>query len=251
MIGCLALYDFDVAQFKAKEWVAYGEDWMAKNGYPPNTMGLHHSGKYLRYNNGKRRLEKEQHKVPDIDFYGGGEPGTDYAWKLAAYYSEKDRTTYLCFDEEIVPFSGEILEQLLTDLCQFYSPKYGIGFKRERKYGPDYYARGMSHGLKLAYEHPEHGKEDDRIFCWQKAYHRKSGTYQSGDLRDIYPFNVISQPHLNRIINGHRFQDWVLTSVGRGQLTQISETVWTWWLEPEQIPPVRDALAPSGMILCP
>ena len=48
----------------------------------------------------------------------------------------------------------------------------------------------------------------------------------------------------------HRFQDWVQASGERGQLKQISETVWTWWVKPEKIPAVREALAPSGMILC-
>lgn len=251
MIGCLALYDFDVTQFKVKEWVAYGEEWMIQNGYPPNTMGLPHSGKFLQYNNGKRKLEKENYEQRKeyIHFYGGGEPGTDYAWKLAAYYSEEDRTTYLCFDEETISFSYEILEKLLIDLCKFCSPTYGIGFEREKQYGPDYYARGMSHGLKLAYENPEHGREKERIYKWLDAYRGGEG-YQTGDLRDIYPFNVLSQAHLDRVINWHRFHDWIQATPGRGQLKQISETLWTWWIESEKIPAVREALAPSGMILC-
>lgn len=249
MIGCLALYDFDMTQFKLKDWVAYGEEWMTQNGYPPNTMGLPHSGKFLRFNNGKRRLEKEQYKVPNIDFYAGGEPGTNYAWKLAAYFAEDDRTTYLCFDEEIISFTYEALEKLLIDLCQFCSPKYGIGYLREKKYGPGYYAFGMSHGLKLAYEDPEHGKEDDRITKWLDVYRGNEG-YQTGDLRDIYPFNVLCQTHLARIVNGSRLEDWIQATPERGQLKKITDTLWIWWVEPEKISAVREALAPSGIVLC-
>ncbi|MBM3633600.1 MAG: hypothetical protein FJX03_07890 [Alphaproteobacteria bacterium] len=249
MIGCLALYDFDVTQFKIKEWVAYGEEWMAKNGYPPNTIGFSPQTKYVLFNNGKQRLEKEGYERETISFNGGGEPKTSYNWMLMAYFSIDHRTTYLCFDEDTIPFSYGVLEQLLVDLCQLCSPKYGIGFMRDEKHGPDAYAIGFSQGLKLAYENPEHGKERERISKWLDVYRGKEG-YQTGDLRDIYPFNVLSQAHLNRLINGHRFQDWVQASTERGQLKQISETVSTWWVEPENIPYVREVLAPSGMILC-
>lgn len=249
MISCIALYDFDIQQFKLEDWTDYGERWMEQYDYPPNTMGLPHSGKYLRYNNGKRRLEKEKYQVENIDFYAGGEAGTDYAWKLVAYFSKDHRTTYLCFDEDVETFSREVLEELLMNLCQFCSPKYGIGFQREKKYGPGAYVRGISHGLKLAYEDAEHGKEDNRITKWLDVYRGREG-YKTGDLRDIYPFNVLSQPHLDRIVNGHRFQDWVQASSERGTLKQVSDTLWTWWVEPDKIPAVREALAPSGMILC-
>lgn len=250
MIGCLALYDFDVTQFKLKDWVEWGESWMTANDYAPNTMGLPHSGKFLRYNNGKKKLEKENYSSSNLDFYAGGEAGTDYVWKMAAYFADDDRTTYLCFDEEIISFNYEILEQLLIDLSKFCSPQYGIGFLREKKYGPDPYALGYSHGLKYAYQNEEHGKENDRIHCWMKSYVRKSRTYKTGDLRDIYPFNVLSPPHLDRIVNGSRFQDWVQASSERGQLRQISDHLWTWWVGADKIPAVREALAPSGMILC-
>lgn len=249
MIGCLALYDFDMTQFDLKGWVNYEEVWMTENGYPPNTIGLPHSGKFLRYVNGKRRLEKEQYKVRDIDFYGGGEPGTDYAWKLTVCFSVDDQIIYLCFDEEVMCFSYEILEKLLLDLCQYCSPKYGIGFERERKYGPGPYAHGMPQGLKYDYENPEHGKQRQQIYKWVDVYRRKDG-YHTGDFRDIYPFNVLSQPHLDRIVDGQRFQDWVQASADRGTLKQVSDALWTWWIEDDKIPAVRDALAPSGMILC-
>lgn len=249
MIGCIALYDFDITQFKLKDWVQWGEQWMTTNGYPPNTMGLPHSGKFLRFNNGKKKLEKEQYKVSNIDFYAGGEPGTDYAWKFAAYFAEDMKTTYICFGEDILSFNYEFLEQLLIRFCQFCSPRYGIGYLREKKYGPHYYAEGMSHGLKLAYLNEEHGKQREQINKWLNVYRGNEG-YKTGDLRDIYPFNVLSQPHLDRIINGSRFEDWVKATPERGQLKQISDTLWTWWVESDKIPAVREALAPSGMILC-
>lgn len=251
MIGCLALYDFDVTHFKIKEWVEYGEEWMTVLGYPPNTMGMPHSGKFLRYKNGKRRLEKENYVEAKeyLHFYGGGEPGTDYAWKVAAYFAIADRTTYLCFDEEAMTFSYDFLEKLLKDLCQFCSPQYGIGFLRERKYGPGYYAFGMSHGLKMAYENSEHGEERRRISKWLDVYRGKEG-YQTGDLRDVYPFNILCQTHLNRDVNGQRFEEWVKAAPERGQLKKVTDTLWTWWVEADHIPAVREALAPTGMILC-
>lgn len=249
MIGCLALYDFDVNKFDIKEWVAYCEKWMTENGNPPNTMGLPHSGKYLRYNNGKRKLEKENFNSSDLDFYAGGEPGTNRFWKTVAYFAQDDRTSYICFDEEIISFSYDVLEKLLADLCQFCSPHYAIGFEREMKYGPGAYSVGISHGLKLAYENAEHGKEDDRIHEWMKAY-RISKTYKTGDLRDIYRFNVLSQAHMVRFIGGQRFEEWIQGSANRGTLKKISDTLWTWWVEPENISSVREALAPTGMILC-
>lgn len=249
MIGCIALYDFDVKQFKLREWVVYCENWMTENGFPPNTIGLPHSGKYLRYSNGKRRLEKENFISSDVDFYGGGEPGTDRFWKTLAYFAEDDKTTYLCFDEENIFFTYEMLEKLIIDLCQFCAPHYAIGFEREMKYGPGSYSIGISHGLKMAYENAEHGQENTRIQKWMKAY-RMSKTYKTGDLRDVYRFNMLSQPHVDRLINGQRFEEWVQASPDRGHLKKISDTLWTWWVEPEKIPTVRKTLAPTGMILC-
>ena len=252
MIGCIALYDFDISHFKLKEWVEYGEEWMTGLGYPSNTMGLPHSGKFLLYKNGKRRLEKENYAEIKkyVHFYGGGEAGTNYGWKISTCYHGEEKTLHLCFDEETMTFSYDFLEKLLKDLGQFCSPHYGIGFLREKKYGPDYYALGYSHGLKMAYQNPEHGKESERIYCWRTKYHRPSGTYQTGDLRDVYPFNVLCQAHLDRDVNGQRFEEWVKASPERGQLKQVTDSLWTWWVEADHIPAVREALAPSGMILC-
>lgn len=250
MIGCIALYDFDVTQFKLKEWVEYGEEWMTTLGYPPNTMGIPPSTKYMLYKNGKKKLEKAEYKKEDVTFYGGGEPGTGYPWKLAAYFAEDDKTTYLCFDEETMTFSYDFLEKLLKDLSRFCLLHYGIGFLREYKYGPDSYVLGVSEGLKMAYQNPEHGEESERIHNWLKQYRYASGTYKTGDLRDVYPFNVLCQVHLDREVNGQRFEEWVTASPERGQLKKVTDTLWTWWVEADHIPAVREALAPSGMILC-
>lgn len=104
MIGCIALYDFDVEQFQLEKWLMWTEFWMDSLECSPNTMGLPHSGKFLQFRNGKRKLEKNGYNIENIDFYGGGEPRTDHAWKLAASFDKDNKTTYLCFDPETLSF---------------------------------------------------------------------------------------------------------------------------------------------------
>lgn len=130
------------------------------------------------------------------------------------------------------------------------SSKFSRRWAKNPKYGPDSYVLGVSEGLKMAYQNPEHGEESERIHNWLKQYRYASGTYKTGDLRDVYPFNVLCQVHLDREVNGQRFEEWVTASPERGQLKKVTDTLWTWWVEADHIPAVREALAPSGMILC-
>lgn len=70
-----------------------------------------------------------------------------------------------------------------------------------------------------------------------------------GLLRDIYPINILTTPHLQREISGQKLRDWIENGAGRGYLQKIADHVSVWVLPPRNLPTVRNALARAGLLI--
>jgi len=90
--------------------------------------------------------------------------------------------------------------------------------------------------------------EEERHRCdlWDTAQIME--TYKTGDLRDIYKLNFLSRKHLIRDASPadqHGFgtpltlEAWINSSPAHGELKQLREGFWSWYVPDEQIELVR------------
>jgi len=135
-------------------------------------------------------------------------------------------------------------ERLLPQLLEVVTPKYGIGYVRDFKKGPDLFAYGMTSGLGYSDAEME---EKDRIAAW---FHQ-TPEERTARLRDIFPMNILSRPLLNLPVNGATLQNWIDRAPERGTLTEIKNDVWLWKVESENIPANRTKLIAQELISCP
>jgi hypothetical protein len=67
-------------------------------------------------------------------------------------------------------------------------------------------------------------------------------------LRDIYPFNFLTRPYLDLIVEGKTLEQWILSESGRGVLERLNDTVTTWRPVIANIPAIREALFSAGIV---
>lgn len=161
---------------------------------------------------------------------------------------------YLCFHHNVVPFVREEVEQLIKDVCQFIKPGYGIVFHRDWNRGPGLYVDGINTNcpipdFKMTPELEEIEKKERELNSkWWKSY--SLGNYTPGQLRDIYPMNVLSNVHLEQTVLNTTLKSWIESSTNHGELKQLTDDLWEWWVDEDKISIIREALKPSGIIIC-
>ena len=145
-------------------------------------------------------------------------------------------------DSKIVKIDDKLFQDFVKDLVDIVKPKYGYIFQRNFQNVVGY-EFGMNSG-RLSDE------ERTLVGRWGKVY-RNGGKYKTGDLRDIYPINILSGAHMEReIFPKTKFRNWIESSEKHGNLQKLNNELWSWHVSDELISPVRESLRPTGMILC-
>lgn len=128
-------------------------------------------------------------------------------------------------------------------LASVAKPAYGIGYCRERRLGPEFYAIGVCQGLGMSGNEYLEGVQISR---WGDSG-MKLHVYSNGLLRDVYPYNYLNDAHLGRRIDGMPLQEWIQKDEARGRLEPIAG-LYVWTLGEDMVPAVRRALGPAGVI---
>ena len=226
------------------------EMWFQQMGLTPNRISGR-AGKNIGFEREKKRLEKGNFGDLDNGFWIAALPpkvGTEMFDFICAAHLDCDPgyrgTLLLCWDDQLDSFQKEKLNAFVKDLTKFTKPAYGYAYQMEFHYGPSFYPFGVivNGGKSL--------EEREKITCWGNAYSYESGSYRTGHLRDIYPMNLLSEPHLNQQVFDTNLQNWIESSPDHGELKKLTETLWEWWVPEDKIEPVRDALKPTGILLC-
>ena len=152
-------------------------------------------------------------------------------------------TCVITLDNALAPLNSHLWNKITQQMAIFFQPRYGYGFQRIYKRGPKWYPFGVS---TLEYGDPE----GEQICCWKNSYIMQNGKYHTGDMRDIYPLNVLSSAHNQRMVDGMALFDWINADTSRGILTKLDADLWSWWVKDEEINSVRAALKPTGILLC-
>jgi hypothetical protein len=125
-----------------------------------------------------------------------------------------------------------------------FAPMYGIGFRREMDLGPMLYGLGQCVGLN---SWGAERADAVRINRWHSVG-MVQRVYEKGLLRDVYPWNFLTEPHLNRQVEGVSLRQWIEQNQIRGVLSLVAGDVWLWEVGDSQIPHVRTAMANAGMV---
>ena len=254
LANVLALHDFDNTTYDLKGWVAYVVDLFRKYGIEPTHMGIYlpssiNSKKMNTYVQEIKKLDTVDNATItgitlDATMHGSGDSCRDNISTSWLSIRDEPSSCVLVLDNAIVPFDFHIWNQITQQMADFFQPSYGYGFQRSFKKGPEWYPFGTIGG-SVEWRNPE----SDLITCWKNSYHREK-RYRSGDLRDVYPLNVLSLAHNQRMVEGKPLFDWINGDSTRGTLTKLSENLWSWWVLEEKIDAVRAALKPTGILLC-
>lgn len=250
LANCIALHDFAETAPDFKNWFLYIVELFGKSALTPTRMALttkNYDGKHtISYKTGRKKLEASDYQ--DVIFLAlyahppvWGTDMSDGIFSVVLQCAKPD-TLVLCFDDQLIKFQKDIFTKLTKDSADFFAPRYGYCYQRPFKKGPDCYPVGICVDLDWG---DEEAKELTR---WRNEYRMSDGSYKTGDLRDIYPMNLLSEAHKQNQVKGKPFFDWIQESPDHGTLTQLSDTLWAWWVD--DIPAVREALRQTGWVIC-
>jgi hypothetical protein len=125
--------------------------------------------------------------------------------------------------------------------CRHLVPRYGFSLVWPGAVA-SFFMAGMA-DLSLSYE--DRRRADD----WGRSFGASPiGAHLTGKLHDVYELNVLSPPHLERIVEGRPFASWIKTG-NRGELIEVHPRVSVWLVPPEKRPKIRSILFNEGHLI--
>ncbi len=251
--NCLALYCAETSQYDTRRIYEYLLQWFRQIVSFPDTIGITGEGfpeEPMALSDAEATLQQQQfHGVKSIELYTTvpGYKQLVFGWKVSAYISASNRMMIIAYDTDLLAHTDVAsFTQVVKDVAHWSKILYGIGYQRDKKKGPVFYALGMLAGLGYSREEMP---ERNQITRWMDERIGEK-RYFKGFLRDIYPLNILSASHLKRIIGNQSLQQWILSSRDHGQLEQILDELWIWRLSDRQIPAVKNQLKEQNILLC-
>lgn len=140
---------------------------------------------------------------------------------------------------------------LLSAVLDFSTPQYGIRYDMTVREGPRWFVAGQwSSGMPVAL-----GRASSQ-FAHEYLFGKK---FRDGYFRDLFSWNYLNQAHLDREIEGLRFEDWVNepsnngSSLGkpktRGTLTPVASGGAVWELTEAEAREVRPRMLRAGLLM--
>ena len=254
--NCIILHDFAIEKPDFKKWTEYVTSFFREYNIEPSKISSPSktNNKLIDFKRGLQNHEKINYEVTAIEI--DALPlnyGTMMFDKIfgAIIDVEKSSCSFstLVFDSEIVKFNATIMDKITSDLAELTGARYGYIFQREFSKVVGYEYGIISGDID--------DNEEDQIDKWGKEYSMPDGSYKTGDLRDIYRINILSQEHLDRIVMGKglfsrtkKLSDWIASNKKRGELVPLCKDRWSWYVEPNNIEYVRESLRHTGIVLC-
>jgi hypothetical protein len=240
-------------------WEGWGDlcnEFFGRVGATPNSVG------YRQGKSSRKVLPKTLAKVlkkPNLDaisLYQLRPPFDDFG-RHAAYacFRVSDQTKEAIFSYDSSSMDAELFSALTKKFSKLSGTTYGIGYLRLISRGPTWYSAG------ICYDSDDPTSKIDKaqkreITRWfversDVTVQKKLGPFPhlDGFLRDVYPFNVLTAPHLHRMVFGQPLAEWISSDAEHGQLREVADGVWTWVLFESQLPAVRNALITQGLLI--
>lgn len=252
---CSAIAFYGVEQTPEAISSFYGSavEWFEGLGLPPDQAAIHgpgHSGKYVSFKHANAKVAKSGFsEIIDVELSSLAQGGNTHNYLATAFCSSKLRFIYFVARSSFAELSHAAMLPIAKRIIACARPKYGMGYRRDFRLGPAYYAMGLSHGLGDASSRegtPER-EEALRISFWSSAMDAE--IWRRGLLRDVYPWNFLTQTQIEMPIQRVTLQDWIQQDHGRGTLIPLESGVILWDVPEVCIPTLRQQLLKADILL--
>lgn len=224
--------------------------WLKNIGHPPTRIGVDRkgvSGKIVNFADMEARLKTGGFAdITGIELYAMDSdetPKWDYLTKCS--YSQSESYAVVAARSSLATLSQASMFPLAQSMIRELKPEYGIGYTRLLNEGPDLYAVGIGVGDGLGQSESER-EEALRRARWSDAM--SEHLWDQGLLRDVYPWNFLTQPHLSRAVKELTLQQWITQEPERGTLQQVGEGVLMWNVPLARIADIRKELQDNDVI---
>lgn len=254
-VATVAFYGVDNTPAAAKALLDCTISWFRQHGHAPDKIGidgLGRAGQLYSFARAEKKLKTiEYSSVKQFEIYATL-PAAKVWWLhffLAANYQGKYSGTHASIGARCSVLSLQELatSEIVFALIKILRPVYGIAFSRLAQHGPGLFVSGTSCGPPGAGLSGEEYEEELRICRWGDIA-MPNQLYKHGLLRDVFPWNYLTSPHLVRTIQGVPLKQWIQQDARRGMLGTPTEGMFIWEVAEVNIPHVRRVLQQAGVI---
>lgn len=157
---------------------------------------------------------------------------------------------YIAVNSSVLSLPSEAMYNVAQGAIHCLKPIYGIGYNRDYKVGPTFYVSGIGYVGGPDVEMPSSGpeyEEEVRHSHWGGVGIERQ-VYREGVIRDVYPWNFLTTPHLEARVGNLSLQTWIQQDEQRGHLKLLNENVWLWEVAESNISTVRSELWDTEVI---
>ncbi|MBS0261732.1 MAG: hypothetical protein JSS02_07210 [Planctomycetes bacterium] len=251
--NCLAIafYGIDTSPKTAEAFFRVAVELIGQLRYDPHELGVTgkgFSGKIGQYDRIASKLHKSGFAaVNAFDLRSNNSNTTPLGPERmveASFSAGYDYGGYAIISIPADKLTKDITFAVSEKIAQAVRPSYGIGYVRDSKLGPVWYAIGICQGPARTGAAYQEGL-DITHWCFDG---REREVYRKGLLRDVYPWNFLTVPQLTRFVDGIPLEQWIRRSRMRGTLRQLTDEVTLWEVEETAIPKARKTLHEAGVI---
>ncbi|WP_146172579.1 hypothetical protein [Mesorhizobium helmanticense] len=143
-------------------------------------------------------------------------------------------------------------QRILQFVSDELQPIYGIGLSMPYFWGPRAFAHGSSSSRFATADKTLHGppaQMKEQSLAFGRTFRAdRDKRHLNENLRDVFPFNLLSQGHLDRRLDGKRLEHWIEENA-YGALRQLSPVTWQWDVPPEDVQKIRKLLIDAGLTI--
>ncbi|WP_167514567.1 hypothetical protein, partial [Mesorhizobium intechi] len=164
--------------------------------------------------------------------------------------------SFRCFeihiDRAATPGPDETFHKIVRLVCEELQPVYGIGLSMPYFWGPRAFAHGSASSRFATEDKTFNGPPAamrEQSFSFGPTFRAESARRQlNQNLRDLYPFNLLSKGHLNRQIEGKRLDNWIEEN-SFGAIRKLSPITWQWDVSTGDVQSIRRRLIDAGLTI--
>lgn len=255
---CIALYDWQDCADVAL-WLEYCEQLFTRAGVQLElgvVQGSGFSGKPVTFKRLKKRLSDRNvlDRCPVVGLFSmefSNYHSLTFGWRV--HMSMEKLQPPMLFPmlffgfDELTGICGErLVKSIFKECLKWSSPVYGIAYYREFEKSPDGYAVGLIAGLGYS---PKEDAERQSIGDWNREQLGER-RHLKGMLRDVYPWNFLSNVHLASRCGALSLREWITSGRNRGTLESLGSERYCWSVPAADHSFVRAELAKNGLLIC-
>lgn len=254
--SAVAFYGFDRSVQSRQAFYELSVEWFQEKGVTPDVaylQGAGFSGKTIRFTSAQSQLRRKGYENLEgfslVAMTPGGEDVVRDA-VLTAEWGVRSQTACIEASAAVTSLADPALYDLAKRAVLALSPAYGIGFTMAHDRGPGFYCLGLIYAIGVISETPEAEEHARRIEAWENVAMLQE-LYRKGILRDVYPWNFLTESHVARRVERQPLLKWINKDPKRGTIAEFVDGVWLWEVEDDHLDEVRTVVSRAGLVLDP